>query len=73
MAQIVINTTPAQDQRLMHCFGVTLQLGRDATGSEVKHAITDFMQGTVNTVERQEAKQAHDQQFVPPDPINIVG
>jgi len=75
MAQIIINTTAAQDVRLTHCFGVYLQFDppRDATGAEVKHAITDFMQNVVNTIERQEKKSEHDAQFVPPDPVNIIG
>lgn len=73
MAQITINTTPAQDARLTHCFGIYLGLGRDATGAEVKKALTDWMEVTVRKVESDEKQQQYLQGYVPPDPINIVG
>jgi len=73
MAQIIINTTAAQDARLTHCFGVYLNLGRDATGQEVKRALTDWMEVTVRKVESDEKQQQYLEGYVPPDPINIIG
>jgi hypothetical protein len=73
MAQIIINTSPAQDQRLTHCFGVYLSLGRDATGAEVKRALTDWMEVTVRRVEADEKQLQYLQGYQPPPPIDLSG
>ena len=79
MAQIIINTTSAQDVRIAHAFGVylgTLDANgnpRDATGAEVKHALTTYLEVTTHAVEDAEKKEQYRQGYVPPDPINVVG
>lgn len=79
MGQIVINTTSNQDARLAHAFGVYLGLvdangnPRDATGQEIKHAITHFMEVTTNSVEDGEKREQYKAQYVPPTEINIIG
>jgi len=73
MAQIIINTPPAADPRIVHCFGVYLQLGRDATGGEVKGCLTDFLQNVVHKVESDEKQLQYLQGYQPPPPIDLGG
>lgn len=47
MAQMTINTTSEQDARLVVAFGKFLNLGRNATGPEIKAAIISWVRKTV--------------------------
>jgi len=79
MGQIIINTTSNQDVRLAHSFGVYLNLvdasgnPRDATPQEVKHALTNYMEITIHSVEDSEKRAQYASGYVPPDPPNIIG
>lgn len=47
MATLTINTTGAQDARIVAAFGRLLGLGRNATAAEVKTEIGNFIRLTV--------------------------
>lgn len=51
MATLTINTTAAQDARIIAAFGARLNLGRNATGAEVKAQIINYI---INAVQEQE-------------------
>ena len=55
MATLTINTTTAQDTRIIAAFGARLGLGRNATGAEVKQQIIQFI---TNAVQEQEQASA---------------
>lgn len=55
MATITITTTAPQQQRLQAAFGKKLNLGRDATGPEIKQQILRFLINVVQEYERQDA------------------
>lgn len=52
MAQLTINTTPAEDARIVVAFGAMLGLGRNATAQEVKDAIANWVKSVVTQQER---------------------
>lgn len=58
MATITITTPAEQDQRILNAFGVDMNLGRAATGAEVKQALVRFMKEVVRRVETQAALAA---------------
>lgn len=55
MGTLTINTTGAQDQRIINAFGKRLNLGRNATAGEVKQQVIQFI---VNAVQEQEQRAA---------------
>jgi hypothetical protein len=55
MATFTITTPTAQDPRILTAFGRRLNLGRDATGAEVKQQIINFL---INAVQEQETATA---------------
>lgn len=55
MATLTINTTAGDAQRVAAAFGARLNLGRDATGAEVKQQVIQFI---VNAVQEQEQRAA---------------
>jgi len=68
MGTLTINTTVAQDQRIVVAFGRKLGLGRDATGPEVKQAIIQMLVKAVQEQEQQEAVTAALTSVAPLDP-----
>ena len=64
MATLTINTTSSQDARIVDAFGKYLSLvdgsgdPRNATGSEVKAALINFLKGVVFDQERKTAHEA---------------
>lgn len=58
MATLTINTTSAQDARIVEAFGAHLGLGRNATGAEVKAAIIEHVKAVVYSHETAKAAQA---------------
>jgi hypothetical protein len=65
VATLTINTTPQQDQRLVAAFGTRLSLGRDATGSEIKAAMIDYLRRVVWEEERAAAQVSPPASFDP--------
>jgi hypothetical protein len=57
MATLTINTTGAEDARIVAAFGKRLNLGRNATAGEVKQQIIQFVR---NAVQEQEQRTAVD-------------
>ena len=55
MAVLTITTTAAQDARIIAAFGTKLNLGRNATGAEVKADIVDYLRQLVLRIERDAA------------------
>lgn len=55
MATLTITTTAAQDARIAAAFGSQLNLGRDATGAEVRAAIIAYVRNTVLAYEQTQA------------------
>ena len=55
MAVMTITTTAAQDARIIAAFGAKWNLGRNATGPEVKADIIDYLRQTVLRIERDAA------------------
>ena len=55
MGSLTINTNGAQDARIIAAFGTRLNLGRNATGAEVKQQIIQFL---INAVQEQEQRTA---------------
>lgn len=55
MATFTLTTPSAQDPRILAAFGKRLNLGRDATGAEVKAQLILFLQ---NAVQEQETATA---------------
>lgn len=55
MATLTINTTPQQDARIIEAFGHHLELGRNATGPEVKQAVIDHIKSVVYSYETAQA------------------
>ena len=58
MATTTINTTGAEDARIVAAFGARLGLGRNATGPEVKQQIAQFVISVVQGYEQQVAAAA---------------
>lgn len=58
MATFTINTTSAQDARLVVAFGTYLGLGRNATAAEIKHEIGNYLRLLVADQERNAAVKA---------------
>jgi hypothetical protein len=58
MATTTINTTGAEDSRLVVAFGTFLNLGRNATQAEIKAALVAWLTSVVNDQEYQAAKKA---------------
>jgi hypothetical protein len=58
MATTTINTTAAEDSRLVVAFGTFLNLGRNATQAEIKAALVAWLTSVVNEQEYQAAKKA---------------
>lgn len=58
MATTTINTTGAEDARVVAAFGTYLRLGRNATQAEVKAAIIQWVTGVVNDQETQAQRAA---------------
>lgn len=55
MATFTLTTPSNQDPRILAAFGKRLNLGRDATGAEVKQQLINFM---INAVQEQETNTA---------------
>ena len=55
MGTLTINTTAAQDARIVAAFGARHGLGRDATGAEVKADVVRFLREVVLEEERRSA------------------
>lgn len=60
MATLTINTTGAQDTRIVAAFGRYLQLGRNATAAEVKAEVIKFLRAVVAQQE-----EAMDREAIP--------
>jgi hypothetical protein len=58
VATLTITTTGAQDARIVYAFGKALNLGRDATGPEVKAAVIAYITNTVRGIEARDAAEA---------------
>jgi hypothetical protein len=58
MAVTTINTTPAQDARMVVAFGNKLGLGRNATAAEIKQAMIDWLTRIVIEDEARVSEQA---------------
>lgn len=58
MATLTINTTAAQDARIVAAFGAYLGLGRNATGPEVKQALIGWLTDVVHSQETAERAKA---------------
>jgi len=52
MATLTINTTGAQDARIIAAFGTYLDLGRNANADEVKQQVISFIRQIVHDQER---------------------
>ena len=52
MATMTITTTPAEDARLVIAYGAKLNLGRNATGAEIKADIIASVRAVVSDQER---------------------
>lgn len=52
MATLTINTTAPQDARLVVAFGAKIGLGRNATASEIKADIINYIRAVVFDQER---------------------
>jgi hypothetical protein len=57
-----ITTTTDQDTRISNAFGAILNLGRPATGAEVKTALIGWLRKNVLDYEAQQAQTTIDQQ-----------
>ena len=69
MATLTINTTGAQDARLVVAFGAKLGLPGNASGAEVKADIVAYIKGVVHSYETQQAAIAAADGVTPmPDP-----
>ena len=68
MATLTINTTGAQDARIIAAFGKRLNLGRNATAAEVKQQVIQFIINAVQEQEQREAVQTALGGIVPIDP-----
>ena len=55
MASITVTATAPQAARVVHCVGIRLGLGRDATLTEVHDFIVEYLKTTVRVVEQSEA------------------
>ena len=55
MATITITATSPQAARVVHCIGVRLGLGRDATLAEVQAYLIKYLKSEVRTVEQSES------------------
>ena len=55
MAAITITATAPQAARVVHCVGVRLGLGRDATLTEVHDYLVEYLKTTVRVIEQSEA------------------
>jgi hypothetical protein len=55
MATLTINTTAGEDARIVAAFGTALNLGRNATLSEVKSAVISYV---IRVVREEEAEAA---------------
>lgn len=53
---LTVTTTAPEDARLAPAFGAYLQLGRNATGPEIKAAVVTFVKGVVFNYEAEQAK-----------------
>ena len=58
MATITITATSPQAARVVHCVGVRLGLGRDATLAEVQAYIIAYLKSEVRMVEQSESAVA---------------
>lgn len=58
MGTLTINTTAPQDARIVEAFGARLDLGRDATGAEIKAEVIDLMRKIVKNYENDVAAAA---------------
>lgn len=58
MGSLTINTTAPQDARIVAAFGKRLNLGRDATGLEVKQAVIQMLIRAVQEQEQDDAVAA---------------
>lgn len=58
MGTFTINTTAPQDARIVDAFGKYLNLGRDATGGEVKAKLIDMLKQVVFDQERKTLQDA---------------
>ena len=58
MGTLTITTTAPQDARIVDAFGKYLNLGRDATGAEVKQTVINMLKQVVFDQERQTAVEA---------------
>ena len=54
MATITITATAPQAARVVHCVGVRLGLGRDATLTEIHDYLVEYLKTTVKVVEQAE-------------------
>lgn len=68
MGTLTITTTPAQDARVTAAFGKILQLGRDATGAEIKQVIIQHLIQQVQAQELADAQAAALQTVTPITP-----
>jgi len=69
MATLTINTTGAQDSRIVAAFGAKLGLPGDASAAQVKADLIGYLKGVVQSYETQQAAIAAADAVVPmPDP-----
>lgn len=68
MGTLTINTTGAQDARIVDAFGKRLNLGRNATGAEVKQQVIQFIVNAVQEHEQRTAVQTALAGITPIDP-----
>ena len=55
MATLTITTSAEQAARVAEAFGVILNLGRDATGPEIKQAVVNYIKSVVISYENRKA------------------
>jgi hypothetical protein len=69
MGTLTITTTAAQDARLVVAYGAKLNLGRSATGAEIKADIIDSIVSVVRLYEEPQSVRAAIAATVLPTPI----
>ena len=69
MGTLTVNTTGAQDTRLVAAFGAKLGLPGNANAAEIKADIVEYIKGIVHGYETQQAASTAADAVVPmPDP-----